>query len=254
MASSVSDSPTADAVPPIIGVTTYLQRAQTGVWDVEAAFLPRVYLDGVTAAGGVPVLLPPQPVAPGVVDAVLARLDGLIVSGGADVDPSRYGAAAHPRTDAPHILRDELEFALLQRALELDLPFLGICRGMQVLNVLRGGTLHQHLPDVVGDTRYQLGGGVFARVPVEVEPGSRLAGLVGDRIEAPVYHHQAIDRPGDGLSVTARSADGIVEAVELEGAGHGLAVQWHPEEDPDDRRLFRSVVDAARAHRAGRSA
>ncbi|WP_345750657.1 gamma-glutamyl-gamma-aminobutyrate hydrolase family protein [Microbacterium rhizophilus] len=251
MASSVSEAPH-EAAPPVIGVTTYLQRAQTGVWDVEAAFLPRVYLDGVIAAGGAPVLLPPQPLAPGVVDAVLARIDGLIVSGGADVDPSRYGAPAHPRTDAPHTTRDAWEFALLERALALDLPFLGICRGMQVLNVLRGGTLHQHLPDVVGDARYQLGGGVFARVPIEASPGSRIAELVGPVIDAPVYHHQAVDRPGDGLAVTARSADGIVEAVELEGATHGLAVQWHPEEDPDDRRLFQSVVDAARAHRSGR--
>ncbi|WP_209306721.1 gamma-glutamyl-gamma-aminobutyrate hydrolase family protein [Microbacterium paludicola] len=248
MASSVSD-PDPAAAPPLIGVTTYLQRAQTGVWDLEASFLPRVYMDGVIAAGGVPVLLPPQPTLPGVVDAVLERLDGLIVAGGADVDPARYGAEAHPRTDAPQTLRDEWEFALLERALELDLPFLGICRGMQVLNVLRGGTLHQHLPDVVGDARYQLGRGVFARVAVEVDEGSRLATLVGERIQAPVYHHQAIDRPGEGLVATARSADGIVEAVELEGATHGLAVQWHPEEDPDDRRLFQSVVDAARAHR-----
>ncbi len=249
MVSSVSES----SAPPVIGVTTYLQRAQTGVWDVEAAFLPRVYLDGVIAAGGVPVLLSPQPVDPDVVDAVLARIDGLIVTGGADVDPAHYGAAPHPATDPPQAARDAWEFALLQRAVEIDLPFLGICRGMQVLNVLRGGTLHQHLPDVVGDTRYQLGGGRFARVPIRVDAGSRLARLVGEHIDAAVYHHQAVDRPGEGVVVTARSADGVVEAVELEGAAHGLAVQWHPEEDPDDRRLFRSVVDAARRHRdAGR--
>ncbi|MER7797717.1 gamma-glutamyl-gamma-aminobutyrate hydrolase family protein [Microbacterium sp. NPDC096154] len=265
MASNVSDSSAtaprdvprvardaAEGRPPIIGITTYLQRAQTGVWDVEAAFLPRVYLDGVIAAGGVPVLLPPQPLGPGVIDTALARLDGLVVSGGVDVDPARYGAAPHPRTDTPNRLRDDWEFALLDRALEVDLPFLAICRGMQVLNVLRGGTLHQHLPDVVGDDRYQRGGGRFSRVDVRVTPGSRLSGLVGPSVHAAVYHHQAIDRPGDGLVVTARSEDDVVEAVEIPDAAHALAVQWHPEEDADDRRLFQSLIDAARAWNGAR--
>lgn len=249
MASSVSEAGDVSGAPPVIGVTTYLQRARTGVWDVPAAFLPQVYLDGVTAARGAPVLLPPQPLAPGAVNAVLARLDGLVIAGGVDVDPGRYGAEPHAATDAPQPRRDDWDFALLERAIAIDLPFLAICRGMQVLNVLRGGSLHQHLPDLVGDTRYQLGGGRFARVPVEVQQSSRLAAILGERLDAAVYHHQAVDRPGAGLSVTARSADGIVEALELEGATYGLAVQWHPEEDAADRRLFQSLVDAARAHR-----
>ena len=238
---------------PVIGVTTYLQRARSGVWDVDAAFLPRVYLDGVVAAGGIPVLLAPQPLDGGVADAVIARLDGLLVAGGVDVDPARYGQDPHPETDRPQPLRDDWDTALLQSAIAADLPFLAICRGAQVLNVLRGGTLHQHLPDVVGSTRYQPGGGEFSQVPVAVDAGSRLHGIVGDALTGDVYHHQAIDRVGEGLRVTARSDDGVVEALELPEASFGVAVQWHPEQNPEDVRLFESLVEAARDFAAARA-
>jgi putative glutamine amidotransferase len=234
---------------PVIGLTTYKQRAQTGVWDVTAAFLPAVYFEAVQRAGGIPVLLPPQPADSEAVSRVLDGVDGLIVTGGADVDPARYGQDAAPETDKPHLERDAWEDALLTAAIERELPFLGICRGMQVLNVNRGGSLHQHVPDVVGDDRFRIGNGQFATNEVVTEPGSELDALVGAKLPVKSYHHQAVDAVGEGLRVTARTGDGIVQAVELEGVPFGVAVQWHPEEDAaEDVRLFAGLVDAAREY------
>ena len=238
---------------PVIGVTTYLERAQTGVWDVPAAFLPKVYFDAVTRAGGIVVLLPPQPADRTIAERVLDGLDGLILTGGKDVDPARYGQEPHPATDSPRTDRDEWEDQLLRVALERELPFFGICRGLQLLNVVLGGTLHQHLPDVVGDTRYNAGGGVFTENEVRLEPATRLASILAGHETLTVlsYHHQAIDRLADGLVVSARADDGIVQAVELSSPQFAVAVQWHPEESAEDRRLFDALVDAARV-RAGR--
>jgi putative glutamine amidotransferase len=260
VASSASDSTAGRGAPPkatrvettapVIGLTTYLQQAKTGVWDVPAAFLPQNYFESVTRAGGIAVLLPPQPVSDPVVSRVLDGLDGLIVTGGRDVDPARYGQDPHPSTDVPSQERDAWEDALLRGAIDRELPFLGICRGAQVLNVALGGTLNQHLPELVGSSRYQLGDGNFNDVPIEVEAGSELSELVGAGVTGKVYHHQSIDRVGAGLSVTARSADGVIEAVELESVPFGLAVQWHPEQTPDDLRLFEGLVEAARTYRA----
>jgi putative glutamine amidotransferase len=241
-------------VRPVIGLTTYKQRAQTGVWDVTAAFLPAVYFEAVQRAGGIPVLLPPQPVDDEVVGRVLDGLDGLLVTGGADVDPARYGQQPGEHTDRPQVERDAWEDALLTGAIERSLPFLGICRGMQVLNVTRGGTLHQHLPDVVGDDRFRIGNGEFATNVVATEPGSEVDALVGAKLPVKSYHHQGIDAVGAGLRVTARTDDGIVQAVELEGVPFGVAVQWHPEEDAaEDIRLFAGLVDAAREFAAARA-
>jgi putative glutamine amidotransferase len=252
VASSGSESTPApglvDGPPPVIGLTTYLQQAQTGVWDVRASFLPAVYLDAVTKSGGIAVLLPPQRAAAEVVERVLDGLDGLIVTGGRDVDPARYGQAPHPETDQPATDRDEWEDALLLAAIQRELPFLGICRGAQVLNVALGGTLIQHLPDVVGSNRYNIGGDQFNQVAVEVEPGSELSDLVGAGVAGRVHHHQAIDRLGSGLSVSARAEDGIIQAIELGSVPFGVAVQWHPEETPDDLRLFTGLVEAAREY------
>lgn len=232
---------------PIIGLTTYLEQARTGVWDVPAAFLPKVYFDAVTRSGGIAVLLPPQPASEEIASRVLDRIDGLIVTGGKDVDPARYGQEPHETTDAPRTDRDAWETALLTAAIERGLPFLGICRGAQVLNVALGGTLHQHLPEVIGSNRYQLGGGRFSTVGVLAEPGSAVGAMVGTaELPVEVYHHQAIDRVADRLRVTARSDDGVVEAVELDGVPFGVAVQWHPEQTLDDLRLFQGLVDAAR--------
>lgn len=237
------------ASKPLIGLTTYKQRAQTGVWDVTAAFLPAVYFEAVQRAGGIPILLPPQPVSDEVVARVLRGLDGLIVTGGADVDPARYGHEPAPETDKPHLERDAWEDALLTEAIDSGLPFLGICRGMQVLNINRGGTLLQHLPDVVGDDRFRIGNGEFATNVVTTEPGSEVDALVGAKLPVKSYHHQGLDVVGDGLRVTARTDDGIVQAVELEGVPFGVAVQWHPEEDAvEDVRLFAGLVDAARTY------
>lgn len=230
---------------PVIGLTTYLEQAQSGVWDVPAAFLPKVYFEAVTRAGGTVVLLPPQPMGEGVADSILDRLDGLIVTGGKDVESSRYGQTPHPTNDVPRVDRDDLEFALLERALDRDIPFFGICRGMQVLNVLRGGTLIQHLPEVIGSERYNAGGGVFSPNPALTVPGTRLAEIVGEQLTVQSYHHQAIDAVGQGLTVSARGDDGVIQAVDIDGATFGLAVQWHPEVSPEDLRLFEALVDAA---------
>ncbi len=233
---------------PIIGITTYLEQAQTGVWDVRAAFLPEVYLDSVTDAGGIAVLLPPQPVSAEIVDRVLDSIDGLILSGGADVDPALYGRPAHERTSEPRVDRDGWEIALIRRAVERGIPFLGICRGAQLLNVALGGTLHQHLPDVVGTERYQPAPAVFGDVDVTVSDGSRLAEVLGHAaadLTVQCYHHQAIAEVAEALAVTALSDDGVIEAVELSTVPFGIAVQWHPEQDAADRRLFEGLVRAS---------
>ncbi|MEV0646992.1 gamma-glutamyl-gamma-aminobutyrate hydrolase family protein [Phytomonospora sp. NPDC050363] len=226
---------------PVIGITCYVERARFTAWDVPASLLPQSYVDRVTEAGGQPVLLPPAGAPAGLVDV----LDGLVVAGGGDIDPARYGAPAHPETGFVRGFRDEAEFSLVGAALGRGLPFLGICRGLQVLNVVRGGTLHQHLPEVLGRRVHAPAPGEYGRVPVDVVPGSALAGATGaERFTPAHYHHQAIDRLGEGLAVSARAEDGCVEAVELTGHRFALAVQWHPEVDADTG-LFAAFVDAA---------
>ncbi|MGV8876810.1 MAG: gamma-glutamyl-gamma-aminobutyrate hydrolase family protein [Rhodoglobus sp.] len=234
---------------PLIGLTTYLEQAQTGVWDVPASFLPKIYIDAVTAAGAVVVLLPPQPVDSDSAASIIRSLDGLILTGGKDVDPAKYGQQPHSTTDVPRKDRDAFEDALLRAAIEQNVPFLGICRGAQMLNVVLGGTIHQHLPDVIGSGRYSAGGGIFLVNDVSVTPDTTLSALLGgdDTIAVKSYHHQAIDRLADGLIVSARADDGIIQAVELPSVDFGVAVQWHPEEDATtDARLFDGIVAAAR--------
>lgn len=234
---------------PVIGLTSYRQRGQTGVWDTEMAMLPAFYLEGVTRAGGLAVILPPQQVNSEEARSLLAGLDGLIVTGGRDVEASRYGRESHEKAEKPDQLRDLLEDALITAAIDIKLPFLGICRGAQMLNVNRGGTLIQHLPDVVGDNRYLQGEGNFAHMTMTVREGSLLSSIVGEQVEnAALYHHQAIEEAGEGLQVVAYSPDGIVQAVEVEGHPFGLAVQWHPEQTLDDLRLFEALVSAARSN------
>lgn len=235
----------------MVGLTTYLERVRTGIWDIPAGYLPADYIEGVVLAGGGAVLLPPQPVDAGTVGSVLDGLHALVITGGYDLDPASYGQQPHPATDAPRTDRDAWEFALLRGALERGLPVLGICRGTQVLNVARGGTLHQNLPDVLGHCGHRAGDGVFTRLPVRTVAGTRLAALVGASVDVPCYHHQAIDRVGSGLVVAATDGDGVVEALELPGDAFALAVQWHPEQSLEDLRLFAALVDAARSY-AGR--
>jgi len=247
VASNVSDR------RPVIGLTTYLERATQGVWDVRAAFLPQQYFDAVTASGGIAVLLPPQPGGMDAAGPVLDGLDGLILTGGLDVQPELYGAQRHPLTDPARPDRDEWEIALFRGAEERRMPVLAICRGLQLVNVARGGTLHQHLPEAFGTERYRVGGGVFATNEVAVDEGSRIAELVGtEPLAVHSYHHQGVDRLGDGLVVTARTDDGLVQAFESDGGGYLVGVQWHPEQNAEDRRLFAGLVAQAAAYAAGR--
>lgn len=229
----------------MIGLTTYRQQARSGVWDVHASFLPGVYLDGVTLAGGIAVLLPPQPVDDDIAARVVSGLDGLILTGGKDIDPAAYGHEPHPATEEPARDRDAWEFALLAAALGRRLPVLGICRGPQVINVALGGTLHQHLPDVVGHSGHRVADATYASHIAAIAAGSRLSRLLGESVRTHCYHHQGIDRLGRGLVATA-SCDGVIEGIEADGGGFLIGVQWHPEENLDDLRLFAGLVEAAR--------
>jgi putative glutamine amidotransferase len=232
---------------PLVGVSTYLERTRFGVWDTPSAVLPAGYLDGIVRAGGMPVLLPP---VEGWEPDHLSNLDGLIIAGGADVDPSCYAAGREPATGPARPDRDESESELVNLAVKLGIPLLGVCRGMQLLNVVLGGTLHQHLPDRTGTTDHLPAPGTFGRVPVTVAAGSRLAATVGERVEAACHHHQAIDRLGDGVRAVAWADDGTVEGIEVPGEVFAVGVQWHPEVgrdgDDTDRLLFEALVREAR--------
>lgn len=236
---------------PLIGVTTYLERAQHGVWDVRAAFLPEQYLTGVTDSGGIALLLPPQD--PDAADAAIAGMDGLVLSGGADVAPELYGEERHPLTDPARVDRDAWELALFRAAERRRIPVLAICRGLQLVNVARGGTLQQHLPESLGTEKYRIGGGVFAENDVEVAEDTAFADIIRESdVRVHSYHHQGIDRLGDGLVAAAHSDDGLVQAFVDTDGGHVVGVQWHPEENAEDRRLFADLVSQARAFAARR--
>ncbi|CAM5659605.1 gamma-glutamyl-gamma-aminobutyrate hydrolase family protein [Streptomyces canus] len=224
-------------VRPLIGVSTYLEAgARWGVWELEAALLPAGYPRLVQRAGGLAAMLPPD--APECAAATVARLDGLVVAGGPDVEPVHYGAALDPRTGPPARARDIWELALIRAALEAGVPLLGICRGMQLLNVALGGTLVQHI-----DGHAEVPG-VFGHHPVKPVPGTVYGDLAPEETSVPTFHHQAVDRLGQGLLASAHAPDGTVEAVELPGPPWVLGVQWHPEMDTD-LRVMRGLVAAA---------
>ena len=233
---------------PVIGITTYAQEASWGVWRLPAALIPLDYVDAVERAGGRPVLVPPS--EEGVAET-LDTLDGIVFSGGADVDPARYGADPHPETDTPQRRRDSGEMALLEAALERDLPTLAICRGFQLLNVARGGDLLQHLPDEVGTDEHKQVPGAFMHHPVEVKEGTRLASMVGDRSDVTSHHHQGIGRVGKGLVEAAWAGDGTLEGVEDPSKRFLVGVQWHPEAG-EDEALFRNLVEEAKSYRESR--
>jgi putative glutamine amidotransferase len=234
---------------PVIGITTYAEPSvRWGVWDVPAAVIPLAYVEQVEAAGGRALLVPPSEDAIG---ETLDALDGVLFSGGSDIDPEHYGQDAHPETVGIRAERDRAELALLTAALDRDMPVLAVCRGSQVLNVARGGDIVQHLPDVVGDERHKHTPGTFADHDVEVVGGTRLAGLLGDRAPVKSHHHQGFGRLGEGLVEAARADDGTLEALELPGKRFALGVLWHPEEG-EDAALFRALVDEARAYRQAR--
>ncbi|MDF3288990.1 gamma-glutamyl-gamma-aminobutyrate hydrolase family protein [Streptomyces silvisoli] len=229
---------------PLIGVSTYWESsARYRVWQQPAALLPAGYPRIVQAAGALAVMLPPDD--PGAAKEAVERVDGVVIAGGEDVDPRRYGAEPHPRTGPPAVERDAWELALIEAALASGTPLLGICRGMQLLNVALGGTLVQHLPDEVGHTEHAEREGVFGSHRIVPVPGTRLATAVPEPVDVPTYHHQAVGRLGNGLVASAHAVcDGTVEAVELPGTPFTLAVQWHPEMS-DDPRVLRALVAAA---------
>lgn len=222
---------------PLVGISTYLEPARWGVWDLPAALLPAGYHQLVQRSGGLAALLPPDDSAHAAARAV-ARLDALVIAGGSDVEPVRYGARPGPHTGPPHQARDAWELALIEAALAAELPLLGVCRGMQLLNVAHGGTLNQHLEGHSGPP------GVFASHQVTPVAGSRLAELLDGPLEVPTYHHQAVDRLGVGLTASAYAQDGTIEALELSAAeSFVLAVQWHPEAG-EDLRVMRALLEA----------
>jgi gamma-glutamyl-gamma-aminobutyrate hydrolase PuuD len=234
---------------PVIGITAYAEDAAWGVWNVPAALSPLAYVTKVEAAGGRPLLVPPLEDA---IDETLDALDGLVFTGGPDLDPTLYDAEPHPETHNIRPERDRAEIALLTAALERDLPVLAICRGSQVLNVALGGDLEQHVPDLVGHEGHKEVPGVFSRHPVSVDEGSRLHAVVGDSVEVSSHHHQGYGRLGEGLEIVARADDGTIEALEAGDRAFAIGVLWHPE-DGDDPRLFEELVLAARERRAARS-
>jgi gamma-glutamyl-gamma-aminobutyrate hydrolase PuuD len=228
----------------VIGITTYLVPAAWGAWNMEAALVPADYVRAVTAAGGAPVLVPPGASLPETLDLV----DGLVFSGGSDLDPELYDAEAHPETNGVIRERDDFELELMRAALERDMPMLAICRGSQVLNVALGGDLEQHVPDRVGTHVHKEVNGVFADHDVEVVAGTKLASIIGDRHDVKSHHHQGFGRLGSGLREAARAPDGTVEALEDTSRRFALGVLWHPEAG-EDMALFRSLVAEAAARR-----
>lgn len=237
---------------PVIGVTAYVEPVSRGDWSGQrSAVLPYDYVAAIERAGGIAVVLPPRADAgDALVRALLARLDAVVIAGGADVEPSRYAALPHPSVQAPRPDRDEFELAVARVSAELDMPLLGICRGMQVMAVAAGGSLEQHLPDRVGHTAHSPTLGVYASHHVSVVEGSYLAQVLGtDPLDVPTYHHQAVaEHPG--YVASAWHEDGTVEAMEDPGVPFRVAVQWHPEAGTDGR-LFDALVAAASGRRRG---
>ena len=243
-------------VRPAIGICTSLVRARWSVWDQEAALLPFHYVQAVQRAGGLAIMIPPDPQLEENPDEALDLIDGLILAGGNDIDPAAYGATRHPETKAIVPARDRVELVLVRRAVERDMPVLGICRGFQVLNVAFGGTLLQHLPDEVGHGDHRVNPGTFdgTEHDVRLQPESLAARAAGEELHSTnSHHHQGLDRIGDGLIVTGRSTlDDLPEAVEMPSMQFVLGVQWHPEAD-EQSRVVEALVDEARARRAAPS-
>jgi len=245
----MSGSASSNASRPVVGITTYVTPAKWGYWDMEAALVPMQYVRAIERAGGRPVLVPPS--SEGIAET-LDSVDGLVFSGGSDLDPETYDQELHPETRDVVPERDRGELVLLEAALERDLPVLAICRGSQILNVARGGDLVQHLPEVVGDEKHKHAPGEFSDHDVALEPETRLAKMLGDRAPVKSHHHQGFGRLGEGLRETARADDGTLEAVEDPSKRFALGVLWHPEAG-EDAQLFEALVEEARHYREERA-
>lgn len=232
-------------LPPLLGLTCYAEPASWGPWqDVPAVLAPQTYVSMLRTAGARVVLLPPEQGLDAAAAAdLLGRLDGLVVAGGVDVQPSRYGAAAHPTVQVPRPDRDDAELALVQAAVSMDLPLLGVCRGMQVMAVQAGGALEQHLPERLQHDLHSPARGVYGSHPVRTAEGSLLRGILGEQAVVPSYHHQGV-LSAPGYTPCAWAPDGVLEAFEAPQARWRVGVQWHPEVG-DDPALFRSLVAAA---------
>jgi putative glutamine amidotransferase len=234
---------------PVVGITSYAEEVEWGAWKEKAALVPLSYVRAVERVGGRPFVVPPSEDS---IEETLAVLDGIIFSGGSDLDPEHYGAERHPETDEARRLRDDAELALLTAALERDMPVLAVCRGSQVLNVARGGDLVQHLPEVLGHERHRHTPGEWSDHEVKIEPRSRVGGLLGDRAPVKSHHHQGYGRIGEGLREAAWADDGTVEALEDPSKRFAVGVLWHPEEG-EDLALFEALVEQARRYRQERA-
>ncbi|MBD0290633.1 MAG: gamma-glutamyl-gamma-aminobutyrate hydrolase family protein [Thermoleophilia bacterium] len=233
---------------PIIGITTYAEHARWGVWETPTALTPMSYVNAITTAGGRPLLVPP---AADAIDETLDALDGVLFSGGSDLDPATYGADPHPETTGTRPDRDQAELALMAAALERDMPVLAVCRGMEVMNVARGGDLVQHLPDILGHEHHKHTPGVFGDHEVDVDVESRVGRLLGHRAPVKSHHHQGVRRVGEGLREVAWADDGTIEGLEDAERRFALGVLWHPEQG-EDFALFKGLVEEAARYRAER--
>jgi len=236
---------------PVIGICAAVERARWSVWDQDAFLIARSYVTAIQDAGGLPLVLVPDAVLLEEPDEVLDLLDGLILAGGADIDPAAYGAERHPETKGTVPERDTFELALTRRALERDIPLLGVCRGMQVMNVARGGTIEQHLPDSHGHHEHRRVLGTFddADHDVRLTEGSLAHRVAGEVVHATKsHHHQGVGALGDGFKVTGWAVmDDLPEAMEDPDRRFALGVQWHPEADETSRFIAALVEEAAAA-------
>lgn len=234
---------------PIVGITSYAQDASWGAWTLPAALVPLSYVRSVELAGGRPLVVPP---VDGAIEETLDVLHGLVLSGGADIDPAAYGETTHPETTMTHPHRDVAELSLLEAALARELPVLAICRGMQMLNVVHGGGLHQHLPELVGHEGHREVPGTFSLHDVRLDPESRTGRLLGEHATVHSSHHQGLDRVGEAIRAVGWADDGLIEAIEDPAHRFALGVLWHPEED-EEKRLFAALVEEARFYRGERA-
>jgi putative glutamine amidotransferase len=234
---------------PVIGICAAIETARWAAWELLVNLSPRTYSLAVQRAGGIALILPPDDAVAESPDELLDMIDALVLAGGSDIDPGSYGAQPHPETRGTRPERDRFELALGTRALERDMPVLGICRGMQMLNVIQGGTLNQHVRDIVYNDLHRHTPGAFVDHAVRLDPGSLAAAVVGAELtEVKSAHHQGVEELGEGVVASGYADDGLVEAIELPEKDFAVGVLWHPEED-ERSRVVGALVEQARTRR-----